>query len=232
MIYLDFSKAFDSVPHDKLIVKLQQFGITGPLLDWYSDYLSGWKQRVVVDGVSSSYLDVTSGVPQGSIVGPLLFLVFGNDLPDAVEQSKIPMFADDSKCFRVIETPYDTELFQSDLHSLCNWFSTSDLKFNLKKCTGIRFSRERLIESPEYSLNHQQITLTSSQKDICIIITNNLKWSTHISNIVSKANQMLGFLRRNCTHLTDTKCRRLLYLALSYGSELWAPQSRPSPYRR
>ncbi len=230
MIYLDFSKAFDSVPHDKLIVKLQQFGITGPLLDWYRDYLSGRKQRVVIDGVSSSYLDVTSGVPQGSIVGPPLFLVFVNDLPDAAEHSKVPMFADDSKCFRVIEMPHDTELLQSDLHSLCNWSSTSDLKFNLKKCTGIRFSRKRLIESPEYSLNHQQIPLRSSQKDLGIIITNNLKWSTRISNIVSKANQMLGFLRRNCTHLTDTKCRRLLYLALvrahlCYGSELWAPQS-------
>ncbi|CAB4031048.1 Hypothetical predicted protein, partial [Paramuricea clavata] len=95
MIYLDFSKAFDSVPHDKLIFKLSQFGITGPLLDWFSDYLSGRKQRVVVDGFSSSYLDVTSGVPQGSIVGPLLFLIYVNDLPDAAKHSKVPMFADD-----------------------------------------------------------------------------------------------------------------------------------------
>ena len=107
--------------------------------------------------------------------------------------------------------------------SISRWIFTHE-------CTGIRFSRKRLIESPEYSLNHQQITLTSSQKYLSIIITSNLKWSTHISNIVSKANQMLGFLRRNCTHLTDTKCRRLLYLALvrahlCYGSELWAPQS-------
>ena len=133
IIYLDFSKAFDSVPHDKLIEKLQQFGITRPLLYWYNNYLSGRKQRVVVDGVSSSFLDVTSGVPQGSIVGPLLFLLYVNDLPDAAEHSKVPMFADDSKCYRVIETPQDTELLQSDLHSLCSWSTTSDLNFNLKK---------------------------------------------------------------------------------------------------
>ena len=110
VIYLDFSKAFDSVPRDKLIEKLQQFGITGPLLYWYNNYLSGRKQRVVVDVVSWSFLDVTFGVPQGSIVGPLLFLLYVNDLPDAAEHSRMPMFADDSKCYRVIEAPQDTEL--------------------------------------------------------------------------------------------------------------------------
>ena len=140
------------------------------------------------------------------------------------------MFADDSKCYRVIETPQDTELLQSDLHSLCKWSTTSDLNFTLKKCTSIRFSRKRTKKSPDYNLNHQQITITSTQKDLGIIISNNLKWTPHISNIVSKANQMLGFLRRNCTNLTDIKCRRLLYLTLvrahlCYGSEIWAPQS-------
>ena len=141
------------------------------------------------------------------------------------------MFADDSKRYRVIETSHDTQLLQSDLHSLCNWSASSELNFNLKKCTGIRFSRKRLIESPEYSLNHELITLKSSQKDLGIIISDNLKGSPHIlTNIVSKANQILGFLRRNCIHLTDMKCRRSLYLALvrahlCYGSELRAPQS-------
>ena len=75
---------------------------------------------------------MTSGVPQGSIVGPLLFLLYVNDLPDAAEHSKVPMFADGSKCYRVIETPQDAELLQSDLHSLCNWSTTSDLNFNFK----------------------------------------------------------------------------------------------------
>ena len=230
MIYLDFSKAFDSVPHDKLIFKLSQFGITGPLLDWFSDYLSGRKQRVVVDGLSSSYLDVTSGVPQGSIVGPLLFLIYVNDLPDAAKHSKVPMFADDSKCYKIINNPHDSNLLQSDLQALCLWSSTSKLKFNLEKCSGIRFSRKRCIESPDYFLCSSQIPFQSTQKDLGILITNNLKWSPHISNIVSKANRMLGFLRRNCTYLTDINCRRSLYLTLvrthlCYGSEIWAPQT-------
>ena len=133
IIYLEFLKAFDSVPHDKLIEKLQQFGTTGPLLYWYSNYLSERKQRVVVDGVSWSFLDVTSGVTQSSIVGPLLFLLCVNDLPDATQHSIVPMFADDSNCYRVIETAHDTELLKSDLHSFCNWSTTSDLNFNLKK---------------------------------------------------------------------------------------------------
>ena len=145
---LDFSKAFDSVPHDKLIFKLSQFGITGPLLDWFSDYLSERKQRVVVDGFSSSYLDVTPDVPQCSIVGPLLFLIYVNDLPDAAKHIKVPLFADDSKCYKIINYPHDSNLLQSDLQALCLWSSTSKLKFNLKKCSGIRFSRKRCIELP------------------------------------------------------------------------------------
>jgi hypothetical protein len=225
MIYLDFSKAFDSVPHDKLIFKLSQFGITGPLLDWFCDYLSGRKQRVVVDGFSSSYLDVTSGVPQGSMVGPLLFLIYVNDLPDAAKHSTVQMFADDSKCYKIINNPHDSYLLQSDLQALCLWSSTSKFEFNLKKCSGIKFSRKRCIESPAYFLCSSQIPFQSTQKDLGI-----LKWSPHISNIVSKANRMLGFLRRNCTYLNDINCRCSLYLTLvcthlCYGSEIWAPQT-------
>ena len=169
---------------------------------------------MVVDGLSSSYLDVTSGVPQGSIVGPLLFLIYVNDLPDAAKHSKVQMFADDSKCYKIINNPHDSNLLQSDLQALCLWSSTSKLKFNLKKCSGIRFSRKRCIESPDYFLCSSQIPFQSTQKDLGIFITNNLKWSPHISNIVSKANRMLGFLRRNWTYLTDKNCRRSLYLTL------------------
>ncbi len=144
--------------------------------------------------------------------------------------SMVPMFADDSKCYRVIESSQDSVLLQSDLHSLCDWSSTSDLKFNFKKCSGVRFTHKRLPELPVCNLNGEQITFSTTQKDLGIIISNNLKWSPHIFTVVSNANRMLGFLKRNCTYLTDVNSRRSLYLSLvrallSYGSELWAPQT-------
>lgn len=230
MIYLDFSKAFDSVPHQKLLFKLQHHGISGSLLSWFSDYLKGRRQRVVVEGASSSFLDVTSGVPQGSIIGPLLFLIYVNDLPNSAKHSMVPMFADDSKCYRAIQNPEDRNLLQSDLTSLNNWSSMWDLKFNAKKCIAVRFSRKRDILPPAmYHLSQEPIMFTSSQNDLGILVSNDLKWSPHIANIVAKANRMIGFLRRNCTHFTDVHARRLLYLSLvrahlSYGSEIWAPQ--------
>jgi hypothetical protein len=143
MICLDFSKAFDSVSHPKLLFKLEQHGISGTLLKWFTDYLNERRQRVVVDGISSSFLYATSGVPQGSILGPLLFLIFANDLPNAAKHSTVPMFADDSKCYRQITQPRDRNLLQSDLDSLHHWSSTWDLNFNTKKCVALRFSRRK-----------------------------------------------------------------------------------------
>ena len=230
MIYLDFSKAFDSVSHPKLFFKLEQHGISGTLLKWFTDYLNERRQRVVVDGISSSFLYATSGVPQGSILGPLLFLIFANDLPNAAKHSTVPMFADDSKCYRQITQPRDRNLLQSDLDSLHDWSSTWDLNFNTKKCAALRFSRRKTSAPTQgYVLNQKPIKFAATQNDLGILVSNDLKWSSHVINIVAKANRMLGFLRRNCFHLTDVNARRLLYLSLvrshlSFGCEIWAPQ--------
>ena len=118
IVYLDFLKAFDSVSHQNLLSKLRQYGTGGSLLKWFADYLKGRRQRVVIEGVSSSFLNMTSGVPQGSVLGPLLFLLYTNDLPSSVTHSTVPMFADDSKCYRQIITPQDRELVQENLNSL------------------------------------------------------------------------------------------------------------------
>ncbi|CAB3992184.1 Hypothetical predicted protein [Paramuricea clavata] len=130
MIYLNFSKAFDSVSHRNLLLKLEQHVVSGSLMSWFSDYLNERRQRVVVEGVASSFLTETSGVPQGSVLGPLLFLIYANDLPNAANHSIVPMFADDSKCYREISQPRDRDLLQSDLNLLHRWSSTWDLKFN------------------------------------------------------------------------------------------------------
>ena len=121
MIFLDFSKTFYSVDHNMLIHKLHKLGFSGELLLWISDYLKDRSQRVVLDGVSSDIVPVTSGVPQGSILGPLLFILFINDMPDCAEHSILSLFADDAKCFRKINNVDDCERLQHDLNSLYEW---------------------------------------------------------------------------------------------------------------
>ena len=130
---LDFSKAFDTVPHHKLLHKLEAYGIRGALHKWISAFLCKRHMRVHVDGESSSETEVLSGVPQGTVLGPLLFLVHINDLPDCVK-SKVRLFADDCLLYRKIKSAKDQELLQKDLIELEKWANNWGMKFNAKKC--------------------------------------------------------------------------------------------------
>jgi hypothetical protein len=103
------------------LFKLKSFGISAQLLNWFADYLHNRKQRVVNEGVFSSFLNVKSGVPQGSVIGPLLFILYVNDLPEVTKNSTVALLADDSKCFRAIHSPADRDLLQTDLDSMQNW---------------------------------------------------------------------------------------------------------------
>ena len=125
IIYLDFAKAFDSVCPAKLVSKLKMYGIGDPLLSWFCSYLVGRQQRVLVNGTCSTWSEVGSGVLQGSILGPILFLLLINDMPNAVSSARIAMFADDSKCYKIIGQESDIVNLQQDLdalfaRSLCN----------------------------------------------------------------------------------------------------------------
>ena len=129
-IFLDLRKAFDSVPHTELLLKLWRIGITGKLWSWFREYLSQRQHYVHIDNTSSPLLPVKSGVPQGSILEPLLFLIYINDLPECINYASCYLFADDSKVFKSIFTTNDCSQLQTDLTSLEAWCNTWKLRLN------------------------------------------------------------------------------------------------------
>ena len=135
VIYLDLAKAFDKVPHERLLKKISSHGIEGKVKQWLANWLKGREQRVCIDGSSSGWRQVLSGVPQGSVLGPILFLIYINDL-DLVVHNEILKFADDSKLFGVVTNVCEANSLQSDLNlnSLIQWTDQWQMKFNFEKC--------------------------------------------------------------------------------------------------
>ena len=154
VIYVDFRKAFDCVPHKQLLAKLWNIGVTGSAWTWFRSYLAGRTQCVSINNCLSKCLPVLSGVPQGSILGPLLFLVYINDLPSAISLSNMFIFADDTKCFKVIKTEVDMQNFQKDLLSLSCWSSTNHLSFSIPKFVFMRYHGKF---NSEYSIDGHTI---------------------------------------------------------------------------
>ncbi len=133
IIYLDFKAAFDKVPHQRLLAKVKGYGIHGEIYNWNKNFLSGRLQRVVVNGKMSTLRPVTSGVPQGSVLGPILFLIYINDLPDAMN-CVLRLFADDTKLYSAISSQVQEMLLQTNIFTACNWANTWQMTFNVKKC--------------------------------------------------------------------------------------------------
>ena len=159
-IYLDFRKAFDKVPHPELLHKLRNNGISGTLLKWFSNYLMNRKQLVSINGNHSTILPVSSGVPQGSILGPLLFLVYINDLPQYVDNCKVFLFADDTKCCHQIRSFFsDISDLQASINRLSDWSMKWGLHFNDSKCVVMQFHSSRsYILNYDYKIGSNSIT--------------------------------------------------------------------------
>lgn len=230
IIYLDFAKAFDSVCPAKLVTKLQMYGIGDPLLTWFYSYLVGRQQRTVVNGACSTWTDVDSGVPQGSLLGPILFLLFVNDMPNEISNATLAMFADDSKCYQVIGKESDFVSLQRDLDAVFAWSLRNELYFQPSKCKNLRISRKRISPSRTYKLDGIDLEVVKSEKDLGVVIAHDTTWKEHIVLIVAKANRMLGFIKRNCAGLVDSEALLRLYCSLvrshlCYCSQVWAPQS-------
>ena len=184
VIIMDFAKAFDKVPHRRLLYKLDYYGIRGSTHKWISSWLSERSQKVVFDGQASDPVPVLSGVPQGPVLAPVFFLIFINDLPENIRPS-VRIFADDCALYRNIKSPMDCQILQDDLNSLAQWETNWQMKFNVAKCHSMRVTRhlhENQIQF-EYSLLQQKLEQVQSAKYLGITITDNLDWGQNVSEI-------------------------------------------------
>ena len=226
VILLDFSKAFDSVPHQRLLLKLDYYAIRGKTAAWIKAFLSNRSQVVSVNGSHSSPRPVPSGVPQGSVLGPVLFLLYINDITDHI-QSTMRLFADDSIVYREIKNTRDHALLQQDLISLCEWAETWQLNFNISKCYHLGVTNKVVPFSCNYLMNDIVITKSASTKYLGVTISHNLNWNQHCDNVCSKANSMLGLLRRVLSDCSvDVKCKAYTTLVrpqLEYACSVWNP---------
>ena len=226
---MDFSKAFDRVPHARLLKKLEYVGVQGQTLQWIQSFLHGRTQRVVVDGVASEPSAVLSGVPQGSVLGPILFLIFINDLPDYV-QSSTKLFADDLILYRKIESDNDRQILQDDLTNLTTWEDKWGMKFHPDKCETIHITRSNNPVKHQYHLRGHPLAITDSTKYLGITINSKLDWKPHIQNTVAKATRTLNFLRRNLktgsVKAKETSYKTLVRPILEYCSPVWDPYTQ------
>ena len=228
-IYTDFSKAFDKVDHDLLMYKLREAGFCGVLLQWFGSYLSDRTQYVKINNYVSSNKCVTSGVPQGSHLSPLLFNLFINDISACFVNSNFLLFADDLKVYHAIRNSSDAVLLQSDLDRLHEWCASNRLPLNLKKCHFITFSRcNRAARS--YKLGDGGLVKCETVVDLGVTFNSRLSWHDHVAGVVSRAYKQLGFVNRHTRDFDNLRAINVLYCSLvrsviEYASVLWSPSA-------
>ena len=225
-IFLDLSKAFDTVPHKRLCNKLSFYGIRGALLRWIENLLTNRTQQVIINDKSSDPLPVLSGVPQGSVLGPLLCICYINDIPNNIS-STIRLYADDALLYRSIHNEKDVNDLQNDLDLLTSWAAEWKMTFNPKKTEFLRITNKiNPLESQYYLLN-TLIPTISHVKYLGVIIDKNLNWKQHVNMVTYKANSTRGFLQCNLAKC-PTYVKRLSYITfvrpiLDYACTIWPP---------
>jgi hypothetical protein len=228
VIYTDFSKAFDKVSHSILIYKLSAYGVSGNMLQWLQSYLTERVFYVVVNGFESSYRNITSGVPQGSHLGPILFNLFINDVIECFHHSTVFMYADDLKFARVIDTTDDITLLQSDIIRLSSWCEHNLMHINIKKCIHMKFTRKQNVTQSYYHIDGCNLIEVENTRDLGVLFDNKLTFVPHMENIVKRASRILGFVIRSTKSFRRSATKILLYNSLvksilEYCSVVWRP---------
>jgi len=232
IIFLDFSKAFDCVDHALLLYKLKMcYGFTDAFVKLFESYLSDRSQCVLIEGEKSSFKPVSSGVPQGSNLGPMLFLLFINDMPEAIENSTVALFADDSKVFKEIKSRNDCLLLQKDLEALHQWSVKWKMNFNPSKCKVLTISRSHAPVSFNYHLDGSILEHVGNFKDLGVVLDSSLSFKSHITALVSKSNRMNGIIKRSVGFKAPRNVKLQLFKTLvrpitEYSSQVWSPSMK------
>ena len=230
-MYLDFRKAFDAVPHKRLLHKIKGYGVRGNILNWVTDFLSNRSQYVSIDGICSTNTNVTSGVPQGSVLGPTLFIYYINDLPDVVN-TLLRIFADDTKSYDKIENDDDQIKLQSSINSLVKWSQDWLLGFNCDKCKCLHLGKNN--KKCQYTIQQNNKTCIMSEtlceKDLGVNIDPDLNFEEHIEIQTKKARGLSGMIMRTFVYKTAPILipifKSLIRPILEYGNVVWHPYLR------
>ena len=196
---LDFSKAFDKVHHGRLLAKLRHCGVNGKLHKWVTSWLHNRELCVVIDGAESEKCEVASGVPQGSVLGPLFFIIYINDIVHGLN-SNIRLFADDALFYQTIHSENDHQLLQQDLDALCAWADRWSMEFNTNKCYALHIMtkhQKRKAVCIPYKMGEHLLERVTDTKYLGVSINEHIQWNTHINTLVGQAHSKLAFLERN-----------------------------------
>ena len=198
VVFIDFSKAFDKVPHTRLLMKLESFGIKGGLLIWIKEFLTGRRQRVRINSKLSTWTNVRSGVPQGTVLGPLLFILYINELP-LLTDSPMVLYADDLKIWRELKDEKDSQILQGDLNKLLEWSKEWMLPINVAKCAAMHIGHA---DNRSYELEGTTLPLVQTYTDLGVIISHDLKTTAHCRSVAARSFRSLWAIRRAFTRIT------------------------------
>lgn len=232
VIYLDFAKAFDKVDIEITLRKLKHLGIGGKLGGWLYSFLTGRRHAVVVEGVSSDPFEVVSGVPQGSVLGPLLFLILIGDINQNTVSSTVSSFADDTRISKGIMDRNDVDLMQNDLQEIYQWAVTNNMEFNSEKFECIRYGNNKVIhESTSYYSNTgSAIEEHEVVRDLGVVMSNTGTFGTHIEKVVQTTNSLVGWILRSfktrAAQPMLTLWKTMCLSRLDYCSQLWSPTKK------
>nr|CAH7766805.1 unnamed protein product [Callosobruchus chinensis] len=227
VIFTDCEKAFDKVDHGLLLDRMVSMGVTYPTFAFLKSYLLDWSLMVKIGNVTSNKYVATSGVPQGSILGPLLFTLFINPLPDCISNSIGLLFADDFKLFKTITSPQDCLLLQRDINAVICWLKDNKMSVNIKKCCVMTFTRKTNAIEYNYNINKVVLERKTEIKDLGVIFQSDMRFNAQYIQIVNIAYKYLGFVIRNSNSFELNTVIKLYHTLvrphLEYAMQIWMP---------